>query len=215
MAIIGRAFAFYVKYWEHMEALYGERDEQEKEALSKHLPEREETMKQIEEVGERAGEQAAALLTACGKEIEDYFSKSLECEASRHSRESTIEKDWGVEYYLRRMGRGRGRAWDGDMRVDIIRPPDEATPAILLSFWAPGGLAGEKKLERILPSTLKWRGKDFGWVHGRVFFAEAPIDLGDWKDLKAIEQKGKALVAKTREALGIIHKRDIKKLFEL
>ena len=134
MTTVGRAFAFYVKYWNEMEALYGEEGT---EALLKSVPkrERQEMKEQIQAVGERAGEQAAALLNECGEAICDHFEQTLACEMKRETRASIVKERWYVLYDLR--GRKR-RAWDWDVGVAIMCPPDKTTPAILLSLCGPG-----------------------------------------------------------------------------
>ena len=196
MATIGRAFAFYIKYWHEMEHMR----EQGFESLAKGLrrQEREETRKQIDAVRERAGRQAALLVEECGKVMKAHFKK-LGCEVYLRTRESTAEKEWYVYYDLR--GRGR-RAWRTGMGASIDCLPDQETPAILLRLVAPTA-AQVGELEGVLgepvckPGDLK---RD--WFAGSVFFAAVPIELAGWGSRKRLEADGDRLVEGTRKALS-------------
>lgn len=212
MTTIGRAFAFYIKYWGQM-AYLAEHDE---EALAKAKRQHhwEETTIQIEAVRKRANEQAALLLRECGAAMKDHFEKRG-CEMDRGTPEHFIERDWYVYYNLAKNGRGRKvrRAAMGAV-IDCL--PGGRTPSILLGLWTPT-VAGVEELERLL-GECPCRGRDLkgGWSPTWVFFDQVPIKLGSWNNWKQLESDGKFLVEQTRRAVrSKIDPRVVKKLLSL
>ena len=210
MATIGRAFAFYIKYWGQMEYM----KEHGEEALAKAPRQHhwEETKKQIKAVRERANEQAALLIEECGEVMKDHFEK-LGCAVYRETRESTAQMDWYVYYDQAKQGRGR-KTWRTGMGVCIDCPPRKKTPSILLRLWTPT-VAGAKELEGLLGECV-CRGADLtGWGASCVFFAQVPIKLSGWDNWKRLERDGKRLVEETRKALEKINRKVVRTLLRL
>jgi hypothetical protein len=217
MATIGRAFAFYVKHWESMEVLYGPANERERDALLKHLKgeKRQEMKKKVDAVGRRAGEQAAALLSECGRLIDEHF-RHLGYVASLYSRPSTIEKDWEAEYRVRRHGKGRQRTgkWVG---ANVIWPRGKNRPAIVLWLWTTGGREAEEELASKLEGCVEYRShspelEDWGW--GSVIFGVVPIRAAALRRFRDLEKEGERLVRETGKALRAIGKRHLKGFWE-
>src|ERR1035437_2771574 len=100
MATVGRAFGFYIRYWQEMEAFY--EDKAPLEPSSKQ-----DISEMIRKVGDRACEQAGKLLTKCGEEIDKHFSEIRACRAKVTSRNSTIENDWWIDVRLEPSGSGK------------------------------------------------------------------------------------------------------------
>jgi hypothetical protein len=209
MATIGRAFAFYVKYWHIME--YEKEHRVVVLAKSLRSREREEAKKQIEAVRERANEQAAVLLGECGQAMKDHFVK-LSCQVHRYTWERTILQDWYVLYKLANTGRGR-KAWRlGGASIECL--PSKKTPSILLGLRAPT-VAGVEELEGVLGGCV-CRGADLkGWNANWIFFAEVPIKLRGWANWKLLDLDGKHLVEETRKAMRKIDSKVVKTLLSL
>lgn len=71
MTTIGRAFAFYIKYWGQMEYIRENGVETLAQAPRQHYWE--EVKKQLEAVRVRADAQAARLIVQCGEMMKDHF----------------------------------------------------------------------------------------------------------------------------------------------
>jgi hypothetical protein len=204
MEPVGKAFGFYIKYWQQMEALYGN---ESKEGLLNTLPE--EMRRMIEQVRKRANEQAAVLLKEFGAEIENHFEKLGNARAKIRSRSGTIEADWEIDVRLwpKRSRRSSSVRWEAGLLCEY----HNQTPILLLFVWARGGREAEGKLARMLGKRVAYRSSDFGWYAGTVCVGEE-IPLKVDNDFQIDRD---SLVERVRERLVKIGKRDVERLFEI
>jgi len=216
MATIGRAFGFYVKFWQEMQACY--EDIPAQSVLTKSLPA--ESRGMIEAVGKRAGEQAAAFLASIRHEIEAHF-RQLGCQAKSRNRPTYLKTHWSVEVRLDPKGRRQTARKHWSTGVSIAGDLDaRGGPVVSLYFWiwAEGSNdQGSRRAEDQLAGTLgaqrtKYRGSTDGDT-GSVVYGELPLtgrlnkrDFGIGKE---------ELIESARGVLKTINKRDIRRFFEI
>jgi hypothetical protein len=199
---IGRAFGFYLHYWQQMEALY--RDH--KSGLPKTI-ENQEIKEMIKKVGERADEQARIFMNRCGQHIADCLdSKHHFCRAEPRKRRASTY--WGVEVRLwPNNGRrsGGGRRWAG-LTIEGFN----GRPSSLLWLWTRGGRDAEDELARILGNRAKYRSADLqGWDSGAVIIDEIALD-GD-----NFGFDGSKVFSRIDTVLSTFNRRVFRKIFDI
>jgi hypothetical protein len=203
MTNVGRAFGFYIKHWQQMEALYGSEESERKPLLQKLSEER---RNMIEAIGVRADEQAAELMKEIGKELRRFFGK--DCRTEVRVRRGIYRKAWLVDLRLWLKGKPRPRRSRWIAGAYIESNEQYKSPVVFLYFWVRGGEGGEEKLGRFLG---KLRDK-YRWGEGSVAFDVIPIRFEN--NHKFYIEK-EALIKKTTGALKKIRKKDIERLFSI
>jgi hypothetical protein len=208
MATIGRAFGFYIKYWQEMEAFY--EDEAPLGPSSK-----EDMLEMIEKVGDRACTQAADLLTACGNEIDKYFSETLGCQSKVRCQYRTMRNEW---YNIVRLAPSRSRKSNNlfwTTGAFITDSNDDRGPAMFLYIWA-GGRNGQRQrqaAEELANLLAKKSVKGADMALGAVAFGRISLREKVGKRTFDIEKEG--IVNEVKGLLKKIHKKDVDTLFEI
>lgn len=206
MTNVGRAFGFYVKYWQQMEALYYNANKREREALLKQLSGKE---KMIEDVGRQAGEQAAELMKKCSSDITSHFEQF--CNIRFTTRLSTMEKDWEIGARLWPKG-GRDTTTYRCM-TGIEWEYRNRCPTMLFYLWSRGGMSAESELAKIFGKRVVYRSNELDdWSGGSVILGAIPITLDDRKNFDVDRDR---IVAEVRKILKKIRKKDIQKMFAI
>lgn len=212
MATVGRAFGFYIKYWQEMEACFVDK-------LPLMPPPKKDTPEMIKKVGFRAREQAAKLLKSCGVEIREHFSETLGCQAKVRSQRDTIENFWTIEVRLGRRGGRKSRNILWTTGAFIVDSHDDPDPAIFLYVWTSGqngqgGRQAEEDLAKLFgEKRVKGRADAIGANVGTVAFGKIP--LKEKVDNKTFDIEEEDLLEEVRGLLKTFRKKDIDRLFEI
>jgi hypothetical protein len=211
MKSIGRAFGFYIKYWQQMEALYSS-ESKDKEALLKEL--HEEERGKIKRAGDCASKQAGKLLKECGEKIKNHFEKQGVC-TKITSQDRSIEKYWEIPVRLwpKQGRRSTALRLKTGVEAGVSFEYIKQTPVLLVYLWTRGGKEVERKLTKMLGGTVNYRLGDLGWYAGSVTVGEEiplVIDKGG-----NFEIDGGILLEEVGRRLEKIGKKELKKLFEI
>jgi hypothetical protein len=215
MKTVGRAFGFYIEYWQQMQALYEDDDKDSKQALESTLPEdvREDTLRRVKLVGDRACKQAAALLKKCGGLIEGHFKKFGNAHTKITSRPSSIGAYWGIKLRLwpKRPGwRSKKTHWETGVWFECLHQK----PVLVLYLWMRGGREAEQRLAKVFgKNRVKYRSCDFDWYAGSIFIGnEIPFNVSHDDKFEIGEE---IILNEVRSRLKKIAKRDVQKVFAL
>jgi hypothetical protein len=212
MATIGRAFGFYLKYWQEMQAHY-----EDKTPLGPSS--KKDTEEMIRKVGERACEQAAEFLTKCGAVIEEYFSDTVECQARVRSRPTYIKKYWEIDVRLGRRGSRKTATLLWTTGASIDKSHNDTDPALFLYIWVRGSRGQgsaqvEEDLDKLLgEQRIKYQAAELGWYKGTAIFGKIP--LSKRVNAKTFEIDEEKLLDEVSDFLKTIGKKDAVKLFEI
>lgn len=212
MATIGRAFGFYVKYWQEMEAFY-----EGKASLGPSSTQ--DTSEMITKVGDCACEQAAKLLTKCGEEIVKHFSEILGCRAKITSRNSTRKNDWWIDVSLDPLGSGNTPKGCWSTGAIIGESSDDPDPAVILYIYASGrngqgARQAEEDLAKLLgKERIRGRSAVTGCYVGTVWFGRVP--LSERVSDKTFDIDEEELIKKVKGLLGTIRSEDVDELFKI
>jgi hypothetical protein len=171
MKTVGRAFGFYIKHWQEMEALYGNAEPKEKQALLERLtPER---RNMIMAVGERADEQAAALMKECANLMERHFGNL--CKVRVRGRRGN-KNEWFVELRLWPDGREPKKI---RLTIGISVERHGKSPALYVWLWIRGGREAEELLAGVVGKRMvKYRSRQLvDWEEGAIVIDEEPIKV--------------------------------------
>lgn len=154
MPTIGRALAFWIKYWDEMEALYWRDDE------SLAGDDRTEMVELVGTVGDQALQEVRNFLLECGRRIEATLGE--QCNLRRAQREETLLRLWQVEFWIwpkRRKLRGN-RGW----KIGTGLWKSRTGPVLATWLWGKGGRAAEERGIGVLglPEVAKVSGFDPG-----------------------------------------------------
>lgn len=216
MASVGRAFGFYIKYWQEMQACY---EDGAKLAVSGAISKKD-TQEKIKKVGDCAGKQAAALLTDCGTEICKHFNENLGCRTRVFSRQATKEKNWQIGVKLDRGAGRKSKMVRWQIGVWIAERRDGIEPTLFLWIWARGQNGkGERQAEEEIADIFgddraKCRSKNMGgaWGPGIVAFGEVSLKdkVGNDFDIKRED-----ILKEVKSSLSNVGKRDVERLFQI
>jgi hypothetical protein len=171
MKTIGRSLAFYLKYLEEMAVFYEGEDEDIKEALLSEVSNRGEFIEMIMQVGERADEQALALLTEARERIKKTFSSDIAYENIRN-RGSWVKSLW---LWPKGKNKHNPRQWQTGIS---FHENYQGRPCFIAWVWAKGGKRAEKNIAEILTNKkVAAISKDLDWESGSVAIGILPIDV--------------------------------------
>lgn len=195
MADIGKCLLFYLKYPAEMERLY---EDEAEEPNVEGLPNPEQILRKVRDVGDAASHEAAELLESCCRAIEQRF---VGVGVLRRGR-TDPKKDWGVRF---RISVGNDKKKEFQIGVFI----DSTESALVPWIWCGGGRRAEGALIEILSCGDKAVGLGEDWTAGHVRLARIKIPVPDRLDTP-IEYD--SLVAQVQQAFKPITAKNIKQI---
>ena len=143
MKTIGRSLAFYLKYLEEMEVFYESEDDINEDLLSE-VSNRDEFNEMIMQVGERADNQALALLTEAIERVKKTFSTDIACKDIRNR-----QAYWGISLWLWPKGKKKHNPLKWQTGI-TFHENYQGRPCFIAWVWAKGGQKAENNLAELL-----------------------------------------------------------------
>jgi hypothetical protein len=205
MNVLGKSMAFYLRYFQEMEALYIDKDfslleEREDQTGVKDM---------ITKVGDLACEQAREFLIEASERVIQLFEETFN--ASVSSRKSDVESSWRIDIWYWPKGK-RLKESTKKWQLVISLSDYEGAPSVICYLWIKGGLAMEKGLLAILGKKVVASSKKISANYGNVVIGVVPVPIGEGQDFE-IEKE--SLLEETVRCFSKLSKEEIGEILSL